>query len=139
MADTQFEWVHPKSQSNVVRLPTAAPRKVKQPHFQTRAYYRAVGELPRHPAEFRTGPQRRAELQAAVLMEMDKSAALVIASAIFQAMDEAKQAMVLGYCTALAGTDEGRQASAWLSLITANYGTSSMVKSAMRLAEELGQ
>ena len=55
-------------------------------------------------------------------------------------MDKDKQAMVQMYCALLAETEEGQQACAWLRLITANYGESVMVKSAMRrLAAELGR
>lgn len=122
--------------TNVIPLPTAAKRKVKQPHFQTRAFYRAKAELPEHPAEFKTDPQRRAEKQAALLLEMGHSAELLIASAIYQTLDEMQQMKVQMFCAMAAETDEGQQATAWLDYIGGNYGTKSMIKSSLlRLAE----
>lgn len=124
--------------SNVVRLPTAQTRKVKQPGL-SRKYFAAVAELPRHSAEYKNRVQRNAERSAEIVMGIGKSASLIIATAIFQTLDSKQKACVKMYCAMLADTEEGQQAIEWLNLITADYGTSTFVKSAMkRKAAERG-
>lgn len=134
----QFEQAYPQAQSNVVRLPTAATRKVKQP-CMSRKYFAAKAELPKHPADYMTPQQRKAMKSAETLIKMGKSAELFIATAIFQTMDREAKAKVQLYCALAAETDEGAQANEWLRLIASNYGDSTMVKSCMkRLAAERG-
>lgn len=125
--------------SNVLALPTAAARKVKQPN-NTRRHRAEVAKLSQHPAEYMTPHQRRAQATAETLMDMQRSVPLLIATAIFQTLEPRQRGSIMAYAAMLDAGDLGRQASAWLGLLTTDFGMSASVKFEMdKIAKERGQ
>lgn len=97
----------------VVALPTAAARKVRQRFSRVRAAdLKALAYLP-----VSTPTAREADKIAATISEIEPSAAMVIASAVFQVLEPRQRTMVQMYCALASNTAEGRQAAAWLRLI----------------------
>lgn len=102
----------------VVRLPTAAPRKVRQ-HWN-----RKTGELrkqlPQFPATRALWPDQRKALETARLIkQMSRSPELLIASAIFHAMDAMDRTKVRAFIAMLTLKDRenGLAALEWLRML----------------------
>ncbi len=74
--------------NNVVRLPTAAPRKVCQP--APLAMFDAAALLPQHPAEWHDHGGRKAYQEATPW----RSAEMMVAAAIFKVLSEDQKARV---------------------------------------------
>ena len=100
----------------VVRLPTAAARKVQQPW--NRARFAAREQLSQFPRDhYRTPAERRALERAAIIKQIEPSAALAIATALFRQLDDLAQLEVLGRCgisAATSGKPCVAQAVEWL-------------------------
>lgn len=83
--------------TNVVRLPTAAPRKVQQPHNKAgREARQALREASPWPGEYVFPCVRNAMPIAETLLRADRTPALVLATAIVQVLDEDTRLRVIG-------------------------------------------
>lgn len=97
------------SVSNVVKLPTAANRQ-----------------------------QREAIQDAERIAGMGASAELVLATAIFQTMDEIAKLRVFGFVARACNTEEGRQAMSWLERIDGTATRRREINEAMQRLDEVG-
>lgn len=108
--------------TNVVRLPTAAPRRVQQPCNKAgRAARDALREADPWPREY-VSPGRRVALQRAEeLSSVQQTPALALALAMFAEMDEDARLRVIGR-VAGSGSTAARQAIALVRAETATFG-----------------
>ena len=130
----------------LVKLPTAAPRKVRQRwNKTTRA---ALAELPRFPEDrtylARYPWMREALAKARIIKGMDTGdAALMIATAMFKVLGERDQLLVQALCgtAAARGAKAGLYAVDWLEYaVMAKAAEKHDIKRALEmLAEEEGE
>jgi hypothetical protein len=120
--------------ATVVRLPTAAPRKVRQ-HWNRR-----TGELrkqlPQFPSARALWPeQRRAVESARLIRDMGRTPELVIATAIYRALGKMDRAKVRAFVAILSITDResGSAALEWLKVLDGD--NSGQVKRALERLE----
>ena len=123
--------------SNVVRLSTAAARRVKQPRL-SRKYYRAKDELPKHPAKWLAPWQRQALNDAVLIGQAGEDSLRLIILAMFKVMGPLDQAKVLALVGAQYAKLNGPPAFALLQSQTATVGEVSGLQWAARYIEENG-
>lgn len=99
--------------SNVVRLPTAAHRKVQQKcNRWSRAARKELREAQPWPGEF-IDPRRRLALRKAeTLVRVERTPALALALAMFAELDDETRLRVVGQLARGGATEEVRQAIA---------------------------
>ena len=97
---------------NVVCLPTAAARQVQQPHNKWgREARAALREQQRRVFPFKLPGVRRAEKRAEVLIEVEKTAAMILAHAILAELPEETRLKIVGRLGAgVVGRAAARQA-----------------------------
>lgn len=116
--------------SNVVQFPNSA--SVPKRRRLTKVQREAARDLPRHPAKYLEKWERSARADAELISDIEPSAAMVLVSAIYQALsDDRKKAVeeIVALNGAIAG---GRQAAAWLRYANGNFGTQSDIKRELR-------
>lgn len=86
---------HPTDGRNVIRLPTAAPRKVQRPSNRaSRAAKRKLQEECPWPGEYLYPGQRKAMKTAELLMEVERTPELELLTAICSTLDDATREKV---------------------------------------------
>ena len=120
----------------VVRLPTAAPRKVR--YCQTKAERAAKARLPQFPDRFIYSGVRAKAAQARALVELERTPELVIASALFQALDTTQKMRTQIFAAAFAESGGGKRACAWLRILAGgrSVGEDSDLQTALELVKE---
>lgn len=109
--------------TNVVRLPTAAPRKVRQGcNRWTRAARAALREERPWPGEFIHHQRRAALRKAETLVDIKRTPALVLALAIFTELDEDMRLRVIGRMAAGGDVPSVRQAIELAFTTRATFG-----------------
>lgn len=126
----------------VVRLPTAAPKKVRQCWSRTKAADRRA--LLRFPANYKPHSQRlrekRAAENAALMADSDHRAALMLAMSIYNVLDRKQQIRVKGQLLghmALGNIDTAKQALAWVEFYDAAYaGRRSYIRAVVQAVKD---
>lgn len=127
--------------ATVVRLPTAAPRRVKQP--ATVAAFRAAKDLPQHPARW-VFPTVRAEIPTArhlLALSQRRTAETDALLALLQAADDVTVEKVRATLADMAAAGEETAAEALTLVRVARpmpYGTRRDIEAAMRLLGDAG-
>ena len=112
----------PFDSTDVVRLPTAAPRQVKQPCNKAgRASRRAFREASPWPREYICPGRRAALRQAEELFGVEQTPALALALAIVAELNEEARLRVIGRVAA-GGSTAARQAIALVRAETTTFG-----------------
>ena len=108
----------------VVKLPTAAPRQVKQRwNRQTRALREQLPQFPKDRARFAFRPEmHRAMKEARLILECEPSPAMRLATALLLSADEAAQRKAEIFLALQANSEAARQA---LALIRYETGSTS--------------
>jgi hypothetical protein len=119
--------------TTVVRLPTAAARKVQQP--KGRKLWAAQKELPQFTGEYLHHQSREALKTAEKILAAESSPALRMAVAIFRASDYLTQAKVMIALSAETKSEHAAQALAMLSTLTMTYGESASLEWAFKRLE----
>ena len=119
--------------SNVVRLPTAARRQVRQ--FYNRDAKAARKELPRFPDRFIFPGVRAARRKAELIRKATKTPELALALALFEAMDEATKLRVLANIQIMAIASEPAEVAEAL-IERRTIGEQANIKAAARYIEE---
>lgn len=101
----------------VVRLPTAAPRKVRQCWSRTTKADREA--LLRLPVIHRTPEEREAERSAAIIGELEMTPELAMAFAMFQVMQPIDQIRAQGFLALMADSAGVRAAIEYCHFATA--------------------
>lgn len=97
----------------VVKLPTAAPRKVRNP--QTRAAFAEKAKLPRFPADRFVFPCiRETAKDARAILELQRTPELLIATAIYRALTDQDKTRVEVFASGFLDEAAGRSAYTWL-------------------------
>lgn len=120
--------------SNVVRLPTAARRKVQQRY--NKQYRAAAAEMrAQWPGRY-IPPHVRAQLpDAAALLLMERTPELLLAIAMFEALDEGQRMQVRAQCEMLQHTGPAARGAA-ASIRRRTIGDSVSLDFAMKLVKE---
>lgn len=121
--------------TNVVRLPTAARRKVQQPcNAAGRAARKALKEACPWPGEYIYPTERAAMKTAEVLLEMHATPELKLLTALCAALDEAQRTKVLEVLAprVVVGRRTAQQALAVLRTTNMTVGESLDLSNAMR-------
>lgn len=124
---------------NVVPLPTAAPRMVDNHRF---AAQRKAGRQAKDASPFKAryiDPQVRAKMpDAAALLMVERSPELLLAIAIFEALDEPQKRQVRGQCQLLKTTGAAARGAAVMTEVR-TIGESLALDAAMAKVREIAE
>lgn len=121
----------------VVRLPTAAKRQVQNARYSAQRAA-AIARRQEWPGEYIHHGQREARKHAAELLAIEPSPALLIAAAIYAALDTTQRVAVMGKLAPdiVRGVPEAKQAFAVLRAMTLNIGQQLDLDRALRRMRE---
>ena len=109
--------------TNVLRLPTAASRKVQQPcNRWGRAARKELREATPWPGEYIHHQRRAAMRKAEILISIERTPALVLALAIFAELDQDTRLRVIGQMAKGGASGEVCQAIELTSTVGTTFG-----------------